>query len=252
MEGAMIHRTGFGVSLALLLIASACGGGGNGGGTATPQVALPNPASVFCEEHGGQVDLRTDQTGAVTGYCLFADGSECEEWAYFRGECKPGDSLVTPAALPESGELAADGWRVYRDPELGLSFHYPPNSTVQVSSGVSASLQITGPAEDGESWPQFVISHPTPPGGYHPPKGIDLGQWLTDSELLGDTRLADAAIAGESAVHLRHDRSPQSYAYDRYYFDHDGQLFMVVIGHAGDKEDWDLYNHFLQSFRFDS
>jgi hypothetical protein len=44
---------------------------------------------------------------------------------------------------------------------------------------------------------------------------------------------------------------PQSYAFDRYYFARSGQLFMILIGHVGDKEDWELYNYFLQNFQFD-
>lgn len=52
---------------------------------------LANPASVFCEEQGGTLELRTDDTG-TSGFCIFDDGSECEEWAYFRNECSPGDN----------------------------------------------------------------------------------------------------------------------------------------------------------------
>ncbi|MGI9553924.1 MAG: DUF333 domain-containing protein, partial [Thermodesulfobacteriota bacterium] len=29
------------------------------------------------------------------GYCLFNDGTQCEEWAYFRGECRPGEFKTT-------------------------------------------------------------------------------------------------------------------------------------------------------------
>jgi putative hemolysin len=50
---------------------------------------LANPASVYCEEQGGVVDLREGE-GGTAGHCVFADGTECEEWAYFRGECSPG------------------------------------------------------------------------------------------------------------------------------------------------------------------
>ena len=62
---------------------------------------LPNPASVFCEENGGQLEFRQDDTGGTYGVCIFPDGSECEEWAYFRGGCAPGDSLEPSA--PSSG-----------------------------------------------------------------------------------------------------------------------------------------------------
>lgn len=55
--------------------------------TETP-VGLPNPASVFCEQHGHTLQMRENAAGTA-GYCQFADGSACEEWAFFRGECWP-------------------------------------------------------------------------------------------------------------------------------------------------------------------
>ncbi|HEY9843628.1 MAG: DUF333 domain-containing protein [Candidatus Sericytochromatia bacterium] len=83
---------------ALLLLGSAC----------TPRIALwpidssaspqpstapglANPASVFCEQNNGKLVIR--QTGqGETGYCVFRDLSACEEWAYYRNQCKPGDN----------------------------------------------------------------------------------------------------------------------------------------------------------------
>lgn len=53
--------------------------------TNTPQIA--NPASVYCEEQGGDSEIRTNQDGSQTGYCKF-ENSECEEWAFYRGECQ--------------------------------------------------------------------------------------------------------------------------------------------------------------------
>jgi len=64
----------------------------------TDQVDMANPASVFCQEQGGQLEIRTGADGGQFGVCLFADGSECDEWAFFRGECQPGQ---TPAATVE-------------------------------------------------------------------------------------------------------------------------------------------------------
>ncbi len=55
-------------------------------------VGLANPASVYCEEQGGKLEFRTDEAGGTVGICIFEDGSECEEWAYFRGECQLGQS----------------------------------------------------------------------------------------------------------------------------------------------------------------
>lgn len=57
-------------------------------------VGLPNPASVYCTEQGGVLEMRTDADGGQYGVCLFNDGSECEEWAFFRGECAPGNTQL--------------------------------------------------------------------------------------------------------------------------------------------------------------
>ncbi|MBP7686873.1 MAG: DUF333 domain-containing protein [Thermoflexales bacterium] len=63
-----------------------------------PTAAAPNPASANCVAKGGTLDIRRETNGEV-GYCKFADGSECEEWAYFRNECQPKTPNVPPTAV---------------------------------------------------------------------------------------------------------------------------------------------------------
>ena len=53
------------------------------------EAGLPNPASVYCEEHGGSLEIRPAANGGQYGVCIFPDGSECEEWPFYRGECGP-------------------------------------------------------------------------------------------------------------------------------------------------------------------
>ncbi len=55
-----------------------------------PSVGLANPASTNCVNKGGTLEIRTDETGGQYGVCKFANGSECEEWKFFRGECQAG------------------------------------------------------------------------------------------------------------------------------------------------------------------
>ncbi len=50
---------------------------------------LPNPAAAYCEEQGYTHEIRTAADGSQSGVCIFPDGSECDEWAFFRGECGP-------------------------------------------------------------------------------------------------------------------------------------------------------------------
>lgn len=51
---------------------------------------LANPAAVYCEEQGGTLESRI-LGGGARGFCIFEDGSECEQWDFFRKECRPGE-----------------------------------------------------------------------------------------------------------------------------------------------------------------
>jgi putative hemolysin len=220
---------------------------------------VPNPASVFCEQNGGKLELRQDAAGATAGICVFPDGSECDEWAFYRSECKPGDSLAetllpasteaTQSSATDETEIANDGWKVYRNTQLGYLFHYPLDARVITNDEPLKSISII-PELAGAQEFDISISHPSDREEYRPPEGTDLPKWLADHYLTGETRLPDVQIAGTTAVHFRHDRSPQSYAMDRYFFANKGQLYMIIIGHTSDIEDWDMYNHFLDNFQF--
>ncbi len=61
----------------------------------TTSAGIPNPASVYCEQSGGKLDLRHDAQSGTFGVCVFPDKSECDEWAFYRGTCKPGDKPGT-------------------------------------------------------------------------------------------------------------------------------------------------------------
>jgi uncharacterized protein len=52
-------------------------------------IGLANPASVNCIKLGGE-SVPVDTPQGQIRMCRFPDGSQCEEWALLRGECKPG------------------------------------------------------------------------------------------------------------------------------------------------------------------
>jgi predicted secreted protein len=94
---------------------------------ATPGSSIANPASTFCIQNGGKLEIRKTPAGEV-GYCIFADKSECEEWAFMRGECKPGNKPVN-VTKAENGK------------------------TVQVAKGGTLVVTLEGnPGSTGYSW----------------------------------------------------------------------------------------------------
>jgi len=101
------------------------------------QPNMPNPASVYCEQQGYQVEIRTASDGSQTGYCIFPDGSECDEWAYFRGECgsvaqseESTSSTKIPTARPIDPSDYQGWWR-YIHPEYGFSIMLPEDWKVE-------------------------------------------------------------------------------------------------------------------------
>lgn len=58
-------------------------------------MAIANPASVYCQKSGGSSQIRTLPTGAQYGVCEFTDGNVCEEWAMYKGECPVGGLKVS-------------------------------------------------------------------------------------------------------------------------------------------------------------
>ena len=70
---------------------------------------MPNPASVYCEQNGNKLEIRTAADGSQYGICVFPDGSTCDEWAYYRGECglaaqeSPTPAMTVEATIEASG-----------------------------------------------------------------------------------------------------------------------------------------------------
>ncbi|HSQ27855.1 MAG TPA: DUF333 domain-containing protein [Anaerolineales bacterium] len=82
---------------------------------------LANPASQHCEQNGGTIQIRSDSAGGQYGVCVFADGTQCEEWAFYRGECSPGN------AAPPGG---TGNQHTYTNSTLGFSLDAPAGWTV--------------------------------------------------------------------------------------------------------------------------
>jgi len=78
---------------------------------------MPNPASVYCTQKGNKLEIRTAADGSQSGICVFPDGSTCDEWAYFRGECGLAQQKSpTPAIVVEATSIASGGKGGYMPP----------------------------------------------------------------------------------------------------------------------------------------
>ncbi len=121
---------GLGLILALLL--TGCAGG------QTPDSAIPsatpdktsgtlapgktgasmaNPAAVYCESQGYRLQPVVVADGGQSAICIFPDGSQCDEWAYYRGQCGP----ATPVPQTENKAVEACKNVVARDAGIDAS-----------------------------------------------------------------------------------------------------------------------------------
>lgn len=124
--------------------------------TSMPQVDMPNPASVYCEQNGNKLEIRTAADGSQNGICIFPNGSTCEEWAYYRGECGNAVQESPAPAMTVEETIEASG-----------------DATEEQASG---GTMLPGTAEELADWWGVIKS--TPPGAQYDDyfERQDLGQ----------------------------------------------------------------------------
>ena len=106
---------------------------------------MPNPASVYCEQQGYRVEIRTAEDGSQSGVCVFPEG-ECDEWAYFRGECSPpaegGDN-----AQPDAINRVADIGKGILAEQLGIAPAEILFAALEEVNWLDDCLGLPGPGE---------------------------------------------------------------------------------------------------------
>jgi putative hemolysin len=86
---------------------------------------MGDPSLHYCEQGGGTVETVYNNGIPSSAICQFADGTECDTWAYVRNECNPGDCTKWDTAANSCGSPSDAGTRVDRpilepDPTSGL------------------------------------------------------------------------------------------------------------------------------------
>jgi predicted secreted protein/putative hemolysin len=107
---------------------------------ASPAAGIPNPASAYCGEAGGTLEIRKDASGGEYGMCNFPNGSSCEEWALYHGEgCRPGIATTAAATAAAAKQM--------------VTFTQADNnSTVQVAQAAKFAVRLAENPTTGYSW----------------------------------------------------------------------------------------------------
>jgi putative hemolysin len=131
----MFYKASFNLLVLIgLVLTAACGSAQI---SPTPQPNLPNPASAYCEQQGNRLEIVTAADGSQAGVCIFPNGSQCDEWEYFRGQCGPAEPSATPpmpTEIPTAIPIEpADyqGWWTYTHPVYNFSLMLPEDWIVE-------------------------------------------------------------------------------------------------------------------------
>ena len=74
--------------LAILILALAACGTQPETPAKTGTAQMANPASVYCGQLGGKLEIVKGPDGGEAGYCTLPSGERIEEWALFRRDHK--------------------------------------------------------------------------------------------------------------------------------------------------------------------
>lgn len=160
-----------------------------------------NPAAVYCEEVGHTFELRDEPDGRQSGICLFADGSECNAWAYYNGACVPGTAAPLPAIDAGDGTAVApvlpggtlnvalfaglDATTTVEVWTLDANGGYTLEGTITdatLVSGMVSALAVDLPLQARTRCaPQFLLNFLTPAGDE---RELGFGCGLNDAPLL--------------------------------------------------------------------
>jgi len=104
------------------------------------EITLPNPASQNCTEKGGKLEMLQETAGTL-GICKFSDGSECEEWQFYRGECKKGQYTKADTSHPYSGIITKDKNIFFLKSDTGVEYtlSLPAAAASELKSRVDAA-----------------------------------------------------------------------------------------------------------------
>ena len=71
---------------------------------------MPYPAAFYCDQQGGTVNIVKDAEGNEKGMCKLGDGTEVDEWEYFRANNSENETWSTTEEPTTEESTNAEAW----------------------------------------------------------------------------------------------------------------------------------------------
>ena len=107
-------------------------------GTAS-SVGLANPASQYCVAQGGEVLIVTAADGSQSGRCRLPDGTEVDEWEYFRAS-----QVSTVEVYLQAADIGANCDQVVAVSRSAAGADTPGDTLTQLLAGPTAAEEAQG------------------------------------------------------------------------------------------------------------
>jgi len=120
------------------------------------KTGLANPAAVKCEEDNGTLESYQTEAGEAA-LCIFTDGSICNQWSYFRGDCQPKQCFKSCEKIG----TAEEGW--YNSCTLDLleltqcQGSQDENVEDAASDSVEKNIKVTNPLANQQLTSPFTV-----------------------------------------------------------------------------------------------
>ena len=120
------------------------------------EAAIPNPASKNCLDKGGKLEMR-EETAGTLGICKFSDGTECEEWKFYRNECRKGQTTKADTSHSYEGLISRKGNDYVFKTNSGIEY------SLKLPDNASQNLKDRLASEVGRKETVTIVAAETPP-----------------------------------------------------------------------------------------